>query len=219
MKNKTTVNGKFARDIPVDVSDTDGPYISKKPKKPIIPEESVTLEEPVVPEKPITPKKPKKPKKKETCDCGPSLSSQVKKEMSEMESVVRYWGDIVQRSMGISNWGVEYMVRYEDEHCPALAYVNYDVLNRAASINMNYRMVEHWGKNEYSLCRVLFHELAHLLVAPLSSKSCGYLTENIDDFMQHDIIRTMENSLFDPLWEARLQNYIVRPARKKIKRK
>ena len=99
-----------------------------------------------------------------------------------------------QKELGLINWGVVFTHEETDNR----AQTGYVVSGASATINLS----TDWGDDKIdqeSLNRTAFHEVLHLLLAPLVCESMVFYNAKYIDGLEHAIIQTFTNLYLNKL--------------------
>lgn len=101
---------------------------------------------------------------------------------------------------GLLDWKVVYS--HEDYEGALAWWESGPTANRCVRIGLSVD----WGQEivtEKQVCKSAFHEVCELLLASLADKACKYFNWTIVEEDTHAVIRRLENSVFETLWEER----------------
>lgn len=93
--------------------------------------------------------------------------------------------------LGVKDWSLHFS---HEEVGDAYASTTYSIDDRVAKIRLGKYWDDLRPKNSYEIKRLAFHELMHVVMAPLVYEAKErYTTNHVLDGIEHNIIRRLEN--------------------------
>ena len=129
-------------------------------------------------------------------DVGHRMFKTTKKHFNLFKKECDYWI----KEFGLTNWCVRYYHR-KDSKQEVHAWCNFEFSGRAVDITLNAEVDDDYKLNpEFETKLSAFHEVCEVLLFPLRYLAeARFLTDNEIDPEIHNIIRTLENAVFDKL--------------------